>query len=87
LEPVANGAEKFFTILMLLFSVGNGAIKAPQYWQQRNERSTMLATEICTLHDVGYREMNVPRCWHREMNAPRYWQQRNERSTILATEK
>ncbi len=40
-------------------------------------RSTMLATEKWSLHDMG----------NREMNASPYWQQRNERSTMLATEK
>ncbi len=79
--------REVFTIRMLVISVGNGAINAPRYWQQRNERSrilatenersTMLATEKWTLHDVG----------NREMNAPQYWQQRNESSTMLATEK
>ncbi len=29
---------------MLFFSVGNGAMNAPQYWQWRNERSPMLAS-------------------------------------------
>jgi hypothetical protein len=29
---------------MLLFSIGNGAMNAPRYKQQRNERSAMLET-------------------------------------------
>jgi hypothetical protein len=29
---------------MLFFSVGNGAMNAPEYWQWRNERFAMLAS-------------------------------------------
>ncbi len=52
---VSNGAMNEFGICfqwpnehfnprMLLFSEGNGAMKAPRIWQRRNECSTMVAT-------------------------------------------
>ncbi len=49
---------------MLVFSVGNGPMNAPRYWQRRNERSELLTTGQWTLHDIGNRAMmpaNIPR--------------------------
>jgi hypothetical protein len=50
LESVANGAETFLTIRILIFSVGNGATNVhPWFWQRRNKPSTMLTTALWCL--------------------------------------
>jgi hypothetical protein len=43
---------------MLLFSVSNGTMNTPQYWQQRNE----------TLHDIGNSAMNPPQIGNSAIN-------------------
>jgi hypothetical protein len=58
--PVGNGAMhkfgncfqwrgKLFIFKMLFFSIGNGAMNPPQYWQRRTKPSSLLTTALICL--------------------------------------